>query len=59
MKKKSKKADIPSIPEDYEIVRRSVRIKTIEVIKQHHNDLKIAEKIKKHQNHNTENQVII
>jgi len=31
-----------------DIVRRSDRIKTIEVIKQHHNELKIAEKIKQH-----------
>ncbi len=34
-----------------DIVRRSDRIKTIEVIKQHHNELKIAEKIKQHINH--------
>lgn len=31
-----------------EMVRRSDRIKTIEVIKQHHTEMKIAAKIKKH-----------
>lgn len=38
--------------EGLDIVRRSDRIKTIEVVKQHHYEMKIAEKIKKHINHN-------
>ncbi len=44
-----------------EMVRRSDRIKTIEVIKQHHTEMKIAEKIKKHisQGSPGENQVLL